>query len=972
MTSEKAAFLHRKRLWIIPLCLILAAAFLPLCAMAQETGKKVRVGWYDSTFNTKDSSGRCTGYAYEYQLKIAAYTGWTYEYVSGSWADLLQMLKDGEIDMLSDVSYTPEREEYFLYPTFPMGTEEYILFVAPGNQEINPSDYSTLDGKKIGANRGSLQEDLYRDWARQNGIRAELVEVSGTENESLQMLADGELDAYVTVDHFTNPELAVPVCKIGSSDFYFALNKNRTDLLGELNAALDRIQDENRYYNQQMYVKYFKRSGANAFLTSDELDWLSGHGTIRVGYQDHYLAFCARDEETGELTGALKDYLEYASGCMANAELDFEAISYPTAEEAMDALKRGEVDCMFPANLSPYDGETRSLIMTPSLVNTDLYAVVRSTDESVFANREHVIVAVNEGNPNYDAVLLDYFPDWKKVYYPTTPDCLKAVAEGVADCVLVSNFRYNNIARLCEEYHLISLTTGVGIDYCFAVERGETQLYSILAKTAGLVPDSTINAALSFYVTEDAKITLLDLIKDNLGIVAAVIGAVLLVILLLMVRSMRAEKKAQRLIRATEIDELTGLYNRSFFFQYANRMHREHSETPMDAIVLNIEQFHSVNALNGREFGDKVLRELGDEIRAVSSDYGGIAGRFEADRFDIYCRHTEDYRAIFSRLQKKLDELAPNISIQLRMGVMQWQEKLEPWQQFDQARTACNMARGHYSEHLIVFDEKVREREIYEQRLLNDLRRALDSYEFEVYYQPKYDIQADPPKLVSAEALVRWRHPELGMIPPGDFIPLFEKNGKISVVDKYVWSEAARQVVRWREQYGVTIPVSVNLSRVDVFDPTLEKTLDEILTYNELDHTALKLEVTESAYTENADQVIRVVESLRGKGYEVEMDDFGTGYSSLNMLSAMPIDVLKMDRAFVRNIEHDEKDIQLVALILGIAKNLRIPVVAEGVETEEQMKLLKDLGCELVQGYYFSRPLQASEFEETYIRDRSK
>lgn len=207
------------------------------------------------------------------------------------------------------------------------------------------------------------------------------------------------------------------------------------------------------------------------------------------------------------------------------------------------------------------------------------------------------------------------------------------------------------------------------------------------------------------------------------------------------------------------------------------------------------------------------------------------------------------------------------------------------------------------------------------------------------------------------------------MISPADFVPLFERNGQIAIVDKYVWNEAARQIVKWREEYGVTIPVSVNLSRVDVFDPTLESTLDGILRYNGLEHAAFKLEVTESAYTENAGQVIRVVESLRNKGYEVEMDDFGTGYSSLNMLSAMPIDVLKMDRAFVQNIEHNEKDIQLVALILDIARNLKIPVVAEGVETEAQIKLLKDLGCAVVQGYYFSRPLHPTEFENTYVKN---
>jgi len=198
-----------------------------------------------------------------------------------------------------------------------------------------------------------------------------------------------------------------------------------------------------------------------------------------------------------------------------------------------------------------------------------------------------------------------------------------------------------------------------------------------------------------------------------------------------------------------------------------------------------------------------------------------------------------------------------------------------------------------------------------------------------------------------------------------------EKNGQINAVDKYVWGEAARQVVRWREQYGVTLPVSVNLSRVDVFDPALEDTLEGILLYNGLEHSAFKLEVTESAYTENADQVIRVVENLRARGFEVEMDDFGSGYSSLNMLSAMPIDVLKMDRAFVRNIEHDEKDVQLVELILDIARSLNVPVVAEGVETEAQLALLRKLGCALVQGYYFSRPLHAADFEAAFIRPRA-
>ena len=324
-----------------------------------------------------------------------------------------------------------------------------------------------------------------------------------------------------------------------------------------------------------------------------------------------------------------------------------------------------------------------------------------------------------------------------------------------------------------------------------------------------------------------------------------------------------------------------------------------------------------------------------------------------------------DYHALLDRFQEKLDGLSSNATMRLRMGVMPWQEGVEPLLLFDRARTACNMVRG-FDKHLVVYDEEMQVRENLNQRLMNDLGRAIQEHEFLVYYQPKYDIQCEPPKLNSAEALVRWRHPELGMIPPDDFIPLFESNGQISRLDQYVWREAARQIAAWRDRYGVALPVSVNLSRVDAFDPSLEQILDGLVAECALERRFLNLEVTESAYTENAEQLCEIIHRLRKKGYEIEMDDFGSGYSSLNMLSSMPIDLLKMDRAFIRNIEHSEKDMLLVKLIVDIARNLKVPVIAEGVETRGQMDLLKRAGCALVQGYYFSRPLPPEEFEKLF------
>ena len=293
---------------------------------------------------------------------------------------------------------------------------------------------------------------------------------------------------------------------------------------------------------------------------------------------------------------------------------------------------------------------------------------------------------------------------------------------------------------------------------------------------------------------------------------------------------------------------------------------------------------------------------------------------------------------------------------------------MEPVLQFDRARIACNSIRGDHKTQIVIYDEKMDQREKREQRLLNDLRIALEQKQFQVWFQPKYNIKNEPPVLASAEALTRWVHPELGIISPIEFIPLLESSGQITMLDHFVWEEAARNIAHWRDEFGVRLPVSVNLSRIDVFDPNLISILNGIIGKYKLDHKDFKLEVTESAYTENADHLIKVIEKLREIGYEIEMDDFGSGYSSLNMLSSMPIDILKMDMAFVKNIERNEEDFHLVELILDIARYLDVPVIAEGVETENQLRLLKDAGCDIVQGFYFSAALNAEEFEEKIIK----
>ncbi|SDA14370.1 diguanylate cyclase (GGDEF) domain-containing protein [Ruminococcus sp. YE71] len=607
-----------KRITAVLLCLVMMTVLMPqLPVRAQTTGRTVRVGWHEAPYFITDENGRHSGYTYDYQQKIAAYTGWNYEYVEGSWTELLQMLKNGEIDMMGNISYMEERAKDILYASLPMGTETYYLFVAPDNKEIQADDTASLNGKKIGVAKESIQCALFKEWTASHGIDAEIVEMSGAAEESLPMLGNG-IDAYVTMDVYANLKKYVPVWKIGSSDYFFAVSKKSSDLLNDLNYAMNRIQDENKFFSQELNEKYLRNSETALFLTDRELEWLSAHSTIRVGYQDNHLAFCAKDPRTGELTGALKDYLDCASTALENAQLRFEPVAYPTVSEAIEALKKGEIDCVFPANMSYSDSESEGLVITPAMMSTEMHAVVRSSDKKSFLQKKRVTAAVNQGNTNYVLFLKENFPDWDMKYYENTDAALEAVADKEADCIIISNYRFGNISKKCEKLHLSTVYTGVNMDYYFAVRKGDTDLYSILSRITVAVPDATIHTALTYYSAEDVKTGIIDIIKDNMLIVMTVISAVLLVILLLLLRSIKAERKAmakesmvKALNRKVYVDALTSVRNKGAFADFINDIQEriEKGEIIELAIgILDCDGLKSVNDIHGHEKGDEYLK----------------------------------------------------------------------------------------------------------------------------------------------------------------------------------------------------------------------------------------------------------------------------------------------------------------------------------------------------------------------------
>ena len=425
------------------------------------------------------------------------------------------------------------------------------------------------------------------------------------------------------------------------------------------------------------------------------------------------------------------------------------------------------------------------------------------------------------------------------------------------------------------------------------------------------------------------------------------------------------------IINATECDPLTELYNREYFYRYVEQYDAHHKGIGTDAAVVNINHFNTVNERFGTDYGDMVLRLVANKLMDYVVSANGMVCRSEADKYLVYCPHGTDFADMLKTVSDEVNSrMESNNRIRLRIGIYENVSRDMPVERrFDRANMACDAVKNNKSGNIGIYNSAIHEKELFDEQLIEDFREAIEKKQFKIYYQPKYNVHGDKPILTSAEALVRWEHPTLGYISPALFIPLFEENGLIQKLDNYVWNEAAKQIKEWKKRFGISLPVSVNISRVDMYDPQLIETFKTIVERNGITCEELLLEITESAYTEEPKQLIKVVKDLRSLGFKIEMDDFGTGYSSLNMISQLPIDVLKLDMEFIRQAFSDRKDTKLLEIIIEIAEYLRATVVAEGVETKEQLTSLKEIGCDIIQGYYFSKPVTSKEFE-SFIKEK--
>lgn len=418
----------------------------------------------------------------------------------------------------------------------------------------------------------------------------------------------------------------------------------------------------------------------------------------------------------------------------------------------------------------------------------------------------------------------------------------------------------------------------------------------------------------------------------------------------------------ENLMYRASYDALTGIYNKAAFYQKAQELIALHPEVQFAILRLNIERFKVINDLFGEKTGDQLLKYIAHFLEHVNLQLC-VSGRLHSDNF-VVCFPAEHNNC--NRFIRSLQTMAASFSLDYKVvlgfGVYQVKERDLPVSVMcDRANLALNRAKGNYLVMYGEYDEHMRQHLVNEQAIINEMNKALEQGEFILYVQPKYELTTE--RIIGGEVLVRWQHPVRGFVSPMEFIPVFEHNGFIFKLDQYVWEGACQLLRKWMDEGREPLPISVNVSRIDLYNANLTLILGDLLHKYDISPRLLELEITESAYTDNPRQIIEITKKLQAMGFVILMDDFGSGYSSLNMLKDVPVDILKIDLKFLDSNDTSGRGGNILNSVVRMAKWLRIPVIAEGVETRQQAEFLRTIGCNRVQGYYYSRPVPVTEYE---------
>lgn len=668
--SETMQTLTRKSACVMLSLLLLLSAVLPVKAAAETVpAKVVRVGSFEDTFNYVNEKGARKGYGYELLETLSGYTGWQFEYVTCNWSDCFEKLKNGEIDIMGDISYTEDRAEEMLFSDEPMGEEKYYLYADFSRTDISASNFKTLNGKKIGVLMGTEPEEMLTEWEEKHGIKTEHVNISDNEDVK-QKLANHEIDCFVSLEEAFWAELGIStMTRVGESGIYYAINKERPDLKEELDYAMSVLDEADPFYTADLYKRYFSMD-YTPILTSEEKAWLRKHGAIRMGFLTSDSGVSTYDPATGELTGAITDYIQFATGCLGNQELEFQIVGYDSIEAELDALKSGEIDMIFHFNQNPNLAEEYRVACTSTTWITNLMAV---TNKEHFNESKANRIAVPQNKLSLKKYLAFYYPQWEIVDCDTQEDAAKLIETGQADCFVTGISSEENYSK---KYGFYSVPLLNPVKSCFAVNSGNCSLLSILNKTIKAKPINLLAGSIAMYQSSARKVTLSDFIKDNFFMVLLIssiaVAVVLLTILKLLQKARKAEAAAKKAANdtqelnaklqvAVENAESANRAKSTFLFNMSHDI-----RTPMNAIIgyADLASRHLDDPAKLEKYMENI-QVCGQNLLMLLNNVLDLA-RIENDKTEIEYSVSEvekDFRNCIAMFQNQADSKGQTLTV---------------------------------------------------------------------------------------------------------------------------------------------------------------------------------------------------------------------------------------------------------------------------------------------------------------------
>lgn len=668
--SETMQILTRKSVCALLSLLLLLSVVLPVKAAAETAPVKVvRVGSFEDTFNYCNERGARKGYGYELLETLSGYTGWQFEYVTCDWSDCFEKLENGEIDIMGGISYTEDRAEEMLFSDEPMGEEKYYLYADLSRADLSASNFKTLNGKKVGVLMGTEPEMMLTEWEEKYGIKTQHVNISNNEDVK-QKLANHEIDCFVSLEESYWAELGIStITRVGKSSIYYVLNKDRPDLKEELDNAMRALDEEAPFYTVDLCKKYFSLD-YKPILTGEEKAWLRKHGAIRMGFLASDSGVSTYDPATGEITGTIIDYIQFAADCLGNQELEFQLVGYDDKEAELNALKSGEIDMIFHFDQSPNLAEEYRVARTNTTWTANMMVV---TNKQLFTENQVNRVAVPQNKISLTRYIAFYYPQWEIVDCDTQEDAIKLVKDGQADCFITG---VSSEAKYSKNYGFYSVPLPNPANSCFAVNNGNRSLLSILNKTIKAMPANMLTSSLAMHKSSARKVTLSEFIKDNffkvMLISSIAVAVVLLTILMLLQKARKAEAAARKaasdtqelnakLQVAVEKAESANRAKSTFLFNMSHDI-----RTPMNAIIgyADLASRHLDDPAKLEKYMENI-QVCGQNLLVLLSNVLDLA-RIENDKTEIEYSVSDvekDFRNCIAMFQNQADSKGQTLTV---------------------------------------------------------------------------------------------------------------------------------------------------------------------------------------------------------------------------------------------------------------------------------------------------------------------